>query len=121
MTLSHNLKTYVTAFAIVLVTAGIIYLIFFYKDKGIAFGIEIDKKLQNNRVRTLFPHGTKLDISVLRDERFKYFVAPTYPLVDKSEIGNANPFDLSARDQAASQQQPAGGSSQQRPQAGRPR
>lgn len=57
--------------------------------------------------RKLFPSGTEVDMSALNDQRFSNLVAPRLPVVNKSEIGNPNPFDLSAYQPSSTAPQPA--------------
>ena len=38
------------------------------------------------------PHGSSLDLKSLNDPRLQTMIAPSYPTVDKSELGVSNPF-----------------------------
>ena len=39
------------------------------------------------------PNGTTLNINLLNDPRYQTLIDPVYPQVDRSEVGNPNPFN----------------------------
>lgn len=42
--------------------------------------------------QTFLPHGTAFETGILQDKKFKNLTPPSYPQVDRSEIGVVNPF-----------------------------
>lgn len=92
---SKEKKQYLILAVLIVAIILVVYFNFFKKSST---DIVLNPALeQQNGVATpepeaFLPYGTNFDTSIFKDPRFKGLNTPSYPQVDRSEIGVVNPF-----------------------------
>ena len=79
--------------AVILIAIGAVYYFFIRKPQTvlptITFGTPTTTGIQQG---TFAPDSFKLDLKSLNDPRLQTMTPPVYPQVQKSELGEQNPF-----------------------------
>ncbi len=82
-------KQYMILAGLLIAIVLVMYFSFFRKSAPVA---DLGSPVDAAATQTFLPYGTTLDTSIFKDKNYKTLIPPSYPQLNRADVGVTNPF-----------------------------